>query len=253
MAKRRKALICPLDWGIGHATRCIPVISKLKELGFEVVVAASGRPLEFIRREFPDIPVVDFPGTAIHYPRNGWIALKMLQLLPRLLLGIYNDHRELRKIAAQSEATLIISDNRFGCWHADIPSVFVTHQLDIQVPAKLKFLHGLLNSINFRFINKYNTCWIPDFEPHRGIAGILSHPPQLPSNAHYIGILSRFSKPPDPFTDYAQPDFDILVMLSGPEPQRTILEEKILITPISLHIIKIAQPPSICIGHYDDH
>ena len=236
MAVKEKVLICPLDWGIGHATRCVPVISKLVELGFEVVVAASGRPLEFIRKEYPGVSVIDFPGITINYPENDRIALRMFKLLPRLIYGIWDEHRTLKKIAVQSEATLIISDNRFGCWHASIPSVFITHQLNIQVPGKLKFLRGFINAINYWFINKYDACWIPDFEPHRGLAGSLSHPVRLPSNARYIGILSRFSKPVNPFPDWIQPDFDLLVMLSGPEPQRTILEEKILLQLVSINM-----------------
>jgi UDP-N-acetylglucosamine transferase subunit ALG13 len=223
-----------MDWGIGHASRCIPVIKKFTELGYEVVMAASGRPLEFMKKEFPSIPVIDFPGTAITYPKNGWIPLKMVGLLPKLLLGIWREHRTLKKIALQSGASLIISDNRYGCWHANIPSVFITHQLDIQVPPGLGFLRGLLKSINYWFTNRYDECWIPDFEPHRGLAGALSHPAKLPANTHYIGILSRFSGRQDPLAEYAVTSFDLLVMLSGPEPQRTILEEKILMQLVSI-------------------
>ena len=236
MAERKKVLICPLDWGIGHATRCVPVISILDELGFDAVVAASGRPLEFILKEYPDIPVINFPGFNIHYPRSNWIALKMLKLLPGILYGIWREHRDLKKIADQLNPALIISDNRFGCWHSTIPSVFMTHQLNIQVPRKLKFMQGVINSINYWFISKYKSCWIPDFEPHLGLAGALSHPLKLPVNANYIGILSRFSMPHEPCTGFTKPDFDLLVMLSGPEPQRTILEEKILMQLISVNL-----------------
>jgi len=236
MSGRKTALICPLDWGIGHATRCVPVISILDELGFDVVVAATGRPLEFIKKEYPGIPVIDFPGMNISYPRNGLIALKILKQLPGILHGIWREHRDLKKIAVQSAATLIISDNRFGCWHTEIPSVFMTHQLNIQVPRKLKFVPRLINSINYWFIRKYKACWIPDFEPHRGLAGALSHPLKLPVNANYIGILSRFSGSANPYSDSRKPDFDLLVMLSGPEPQRTILEEKILRQLVSINL-----------------
>ncbi|MDP1621291.1 MAG: glycosyltransferase [Bacteroidales bacterium] len=231
-----KALICPLDWGIGHATRCVPVILKLNELGFEVVVAASGRPLEFFRKEFPGIQYIDFPGVQIHYPKNNRIAIHLFKRLPGFLYSIWQEHRTLKKIAAQSGATLIISDNRYGCWLPQVTSVFITHQLNIQVPRKLRFIGRLINSINYRFINRYDTCWVPDFEPHKGLAGALSHPVQLPSNAKHIGILSRFSKRPYSSPISVQPEFDLLVMLSGPEPQRTILEEKILHQLVSINM-----------------
>ena len=233
---KKKVLVCPMDWGIGHASRCVPVINKLAELGFKVVVAASGRPLEFVKKEYPGISVIDFPGILITYPKNGWIVLKMLRLLPRFLLGIWREHKTLKKIALQTGASLIISDNRYGCWHPTILSVFMTHQLDIQVPSGLKFIKGFLNIINYWFINKYDECWIPDFESHRGLAGALSHPRKLPGNTRYIGILSRFSCRQNPHTDYAAIGFDLLVMLSGPEPQRTILEKKILLQLVNINL-----------------
>ncbi|MCX6266460.1 MAG: glycosyltransferase [Bacteroidetes bacterium] len=247
MPLKEKALICPLDWGIGHATRCVPVITKLEELGFEVVVAAFGRPLEFIRREYPRITVIDFPGVNIKYPQSNQMALNMLKLLPQLLYGIWHEHLEIKKIALQLGISLIISDNRYGCWHASIPSVFMTHQLSIQVPGKLRFIQGFLNSINRWFINRYDACWIPDFEPHRGLAGVLSHPKRMPVKAHYIGILSRFSKSVIPDKDYNLPDLDLLVMLSGPEPQRTILEEKILrqLSNINMQVALVRGMPEI--------
>jgi predicted glycosyltransferase len=228
MAGKRIALICPLNWGIGHATRCIPVIIKLQEFGFEVIVASSGRPSDVILKEFPGIKIIEFPGFNIKYPRNNWMAIEMLKRLPGFIFGIWREHLTLKKIAAKISPSVIISDNRYGCWHKAVPSVFITHQLNIQVPAKLNILQGFINFINYRFISNYSACWIPDFEPHRGLAGALSHPSRLPLNAHYIGILSRFSRSSEPSPDLTAQAFDLLVMLSGPEPQRTILEEKIL-------------------------
>ena len=224
----RKVLICPLDWGIGHATRCIPVIHVLQNLGFEVIVAGSGRSGEFIKREHPEIRYIDFPGTEITYPLHKSLTLKFITLTPRLLYNIFREHRTLKHIVRLSGAGMVISDNRYGCWHPDIPSVFITHQLNIQVPATLKLFKGLLKKLNYFFIHRYTECWIPDFEPHHGLAGVLSHPKSLPANCHYIGILSRFGRFLVQNKDLYPPSLDLLVMLSGPEPQRTLLEEIVL-------------------------
>jgi len=224
----KRVLVCPLDWGIGHATRSVPLIRILCKLGFEVIVAADNRPLEFLRREFPDVRMFRFPGAKIRYPKTRFMWLKMLQLTPWLIRGIWKEHILLQKIVVQTGADLVISDNRFGCWHPSVPSVFITHQLDIQVPAIFIFMKAVLNKFNHYFIGKYGECWIPDFELHKGLASALSHPLQLPCNAFYIGILSRFSVSQNPRVLTPQPDFDLLVMLSGPEPQRTLLEEKII-------------------------
>jgi len=236
VSENKKVLICPMDWGIGHATRCVPVIEKFRELGAEVIIAASGRPLEFLKKEFPSILVVDFPGVKIQYPRNRWIALKMLRLAPALLLGIWREHKVLKKIIIQTGATLVVSDNRYGCWHDAIPSVFITHQLEIQVPPGLKFIKRFLNITNRWFINKYTECWVPDFEPHRGLAGGLSHPARMPERVHYVGILSRFTLKVDLHANIASQSFDLLIMLSGPEPQRTLLEEKILMQLVNINM-----------------
>ena len=126
----------------------------------------------------------------------------------------------------ETGADLVISDNRYGCWHREKPSVFITHQLDIKLPELIGFLSPVFRRMNYHLIRKFSECWIPDFEVHRGLAGDLSHPNALPPNAHYIGILSRFSTQPD--LDKEPVYFDLMVMLSGPEPQRSFLEEKIL-------------------------
>lgn len=226
--KKPHALVCPLDWGIGHATRCVPIIRSLQEAGFHVTAAADTRPLEFLKKECSGIDFIVFPGTKIRYPKNGQIALKMICLLPEFLYGILREHKKLAEIAGWLHPDLIISDNRYGCWHPDIPSVFITHQLDVEPPALLKWMRGILRSINYWFIRRYLECWIPDFELHKGIAGTLSHPLIRPANIQYIGILSRFSY----FTDRSfKPTgtiIDLVALLSGPEPQRTILEKKLL-------------------------
>jgi len=240
-----RALICPLDWGMGHATRCIPVIDRLIALGYEVVVAAGGRPGEFIRREYPGLRVIDFPGVEIRYPGDSSMVWAMIRLLPRFLRGIHREHRYLKRLIAMTGATLVISDNRYGCWYAGVPSVLITHQLAIRVPDRYRLTEKLLNFFNYKLISRYTACWIPDFELHRGLAGNLSHPRELPPNARYIGILSRFTGEPDVMALADQPAFDLLVMLSGPEPQRTILEEKILrqLRDINLQVAMVRGMP----------
>jgi uncharacterized protein (TIGR00661 family) len=245
MPPTKIALICPLDWGIGHATRCIPVISALSAKGYKIIVAASGRPLEFILNEYPGLHTIEFQGVKVSYPRHDGMGWKIFRMVPSFLLGIWREHRQLKKIVAETGATLVVSDNRYGCWHKNIKSVFITHQLNIHVPPGISLLQPLLNSVNYWFIRKYDQCWIPDFEPHRGLAGALSHPAKLPSNARYIGILSRFALQPEPIENSQNQHFDLLVMLSGPEPQRTILGEKILrqLSGINMQVAMVCGMP----------
>jgi uncharacterized protein (TIGR00661 family) len=241
MKEERTALVCPLDWGIGHATRCVPVIRHLSRMGFRVIVASDARPLEFLKREFPGLQFVLFPGTPITYTRDDKLARKMAILFPGILAGTLREHRTLRNIVADTGATLVISDNRFGCWHPKVPSVFITHQIEIRMPHGLTWLAPFVNKVNRWFISRYTECWIPDFEAHRGLAGSLSHPEKLPRSCYYIGSLSRFATSSATTTETEEPLYDLLVMLSGPEPQRTILEEKILglLRNISLRVAMV--------------
>ena len=225
---KKKALVCPLDWGIGHAARCYPIIEILEECGFEVIVAGGGRSIDFIKREHPEIKWLDFPGARITYSQGNSLIMKMAVQVPRILFRIYQEHRYLKKLVRETGAELVISDNRYGCWHNKVTSVFITHQLNLQLPKSLSFLKGTLDRLNYFFINRFTECWVPDFEAHHGLAGALSHPQRLPRSTYYIGIQSRFEKFVKRDMDMILPSLELLVMLSGPEPQRTIFEEIIL-------------------------
>ncbi len=228
MKHKPKILVCPLDWGIGHATRDVPVIRELLRQGADVIVGADNRPLAFLKKEFPDLRFVKFPGYEIKYPKTGSMTLKMALSTPYILKEIKRENRYLDKLIDEIKPDAVISDNRFGLWTKRIPSVFITHQLMIKGP---KILEPVLHKINLSYISKYNECWIPDTENGESLTGDLSHKYSLPKNAFFIGPLSRFTDNQEVNNKY-KPDenykSDILVMLSGPEPQRTISEEIIL-------------------------
>ena len=224
----RTVLICPLDWGIGHATRCVPVIRIFLSKGFRVVIAADGRPLEFLKREFPGIPHLVFPGAKIRYPEGAGFTWRMVRLAPRFLLEIFREHRILKRILEKEKAEVVVSDNRYGLWSKRCHTVLITHQLAIEVPESLGWTRQIFAKVIRLFAGKFDECWIPDFDQPFGLAGRLSHPSKLPDNAIYIGTLSRFGLREHLHDPPAQTGYELLVLLSGPEPQRTILEEKIL-------------------------
>ena len=222
-----KVLVCPLDWGIGHATRSVPVIRKFIESGDEVVIAADGRPYEFLKKEFPGCRLVRLRGARITYSRGRGFLFQIFRLSPVLLWSYFRERRDIKKLIRLEHADIIVSDNRYGLWNKKCYCILITHQIGIIFPPPVQFLSGIITRIIYRQIEKFNECWIPDFELHNGLAGKLSHPPKLPINTHYIGTLSRFSEPDGHSENPLSPDLDIMVFLSGPEPQRTILEEKI--------------------------
>ncbi len=219
----KNVLVCPLDWGIGHATRCVPVIKELIASGAHVFIAADNQPLAFLMKEFPDLEFVKFPGFNIYYPENGSMIIKMLLSLPKFLKEIKKENRLLAQIIADKNIDVVISDNRFGLWNKSVKTVFITHQLAIKCPKHFIFLEYLLFRINRRYINRYNECWVPDFDTYINLSGDLSHKRAKNRNTFFIGPLSRFSVYKSKSANDVQEN-DIIAILSGPEPQRTIFE-----------------------------
>jgi uncharacterized protein (TIGR00661 family) len=213
-------LICPLDWGLGHASRNVVIIKKLLANKFKVIIGADKAPLAFLRTEFPELHYIKIPSVRIKYPKGKHMAFKMLLSVPKLLSGIYKEHLELKKIISQQKIDAVISDNRFGLWNKKLYSVFISHQIEIQTPAYLSFVKPIINKINHWFINKYDICWIPDLPEEEKLAGSLSQISGKLRNTKYIGLLSRFQ-----YNELNTKKYDIALILSGPEPQRSIFEQ----------------------------
>ena len=222
--RQARILVIPLDWGLGHATRCIPVIRELLAQGCDVWLAGEGVQEHLLKAEFPGLPFLQLPGYRIRYAKTArGLIWKMIQQLPKMRRAIQYEHSWLKKINKEYNFDAVISDNRYGLYHSTIPCVFITHQLTIK-SSLAKWTEKILQKRNYRYINRFTECWVPDAEGENNIAGELSHPllqPAVP--VHYIGMLSRFKK-----NEVGEIKNNLLVILSGPEPQRSILEEKII-------------------------
>lgn len=185
-------------------------------------MAADDRPLALLQKELKeyDLQFVRFPGYRISYPEKGSMAIKMLRSAPRIIRGIREEHHALRELVKKHAVNAVISDNRFGLWTRQVPCIFITHQLMIKSPVGEKLLHRL----NSSYISKYDECWIPDAEGKLNLSGDLSHKYALPRNTHYIGPLSRFEKLKTENGKEAPDKYDLVALISGPEPQRTLFE-----------------------------
>lgn len=231
MPKKKRILVAPLDWGLGHAARCVPVIQELIKSDAEVIIAAHRLPLEFLKREFPTVETIPCPGYEVQYPSaNGNMALTMASQIPKILNKIRTENRWLQKTIEEKKINGVISDQRFGLYTQKIPCCFITHQLMIKSP----FFEHLLHRINLSFVEKFSVCWIPDFEGDENLSGDLSHKYPLPKNSEYIGPLSRFSVTEDRTDPVVYP---LMAVCSGPEPQRTVFE-KIIFSQIKKNRIK---------------
>ncbi|MGC9363046.1 MAG: glycosyltransferase [Fidelibacterota bacterium] len=222
--KKRRILFAVLNWGLGHATRSIPLIRALKNNN-EVILAATGRSLQLLRREFPDCTAINFPDYGVCYCRNPvFLFLYLLLQLPRVLVRLILENRQTQRIVELYKIDLIFSDNRYGVFARDIPSFLMTHQLRFRLPQILhcfEFISVLFNQLMFR---RFRHVFIPDFEGAENLTGQLGHPWAFRGTRRlsYIGILSSIAK------QTVSDPIDGLVMISGPEPQRTVLERLVL-------------------------
>lgn len=222
---KTNVLIAPLDWGIGHATRCTPIIEYLVEIGLNVIIAAENRPLNFLKIEFPSLTFIEFPNYNITYPKSRNMICKMLIKLPSILKGIYKEHYFLKYAIKKYKIDAVISDNRYGMWNRNLPCVFITHQLNIILPKSVQFLSPIIKMVNRFFMNKFDEVWIPDDEK-LNLSGKLSKSKKLKKPAQHIGILSRFGRK----EGSGLKKYPVLALISGPEPQRSMFEEKIINT-----------------------
>jgi uncharacterized protein (TIGR00661 family) len=222
---KQKVLVAPLDWGLGHATRCIVIIRELIAAGCEVFIATDGNQKKLLEAEFPQAIFLPLKGYNVVYGTTKFsLAFRIFFQVPKIIKAIENEHRWLNKIVEEHKIDVVISDNRYGLYHKKAHSVFITHQLRIKTPLG-KVAEDFLQKLNYKYINKFDECWVPDTADEQSLAGELSHPKTKPTiGLTYIGPLCRFTpENSDIETHY------ILILLSGPEPQRTLLEKKLLI------------------------
>ena len=229
MTPNRTILFCPLDWGLGHASRSVYYIHKLLKKGDRVIIAADNAPLSLLRNEFPDLDWVRFPSFySIRYSPVVPMFILALFYFLKIIIGSAREHSFLKKLLKKHKPDIVISDNRFGLWNNKYFTVYITHQVSIRMPGWAKFFEKPLYRLHKRIIQKFDRCWIPDKQGHDNLSGELSGKFPLPSNASFTGIASRFLLPENRSSGISNP-YDIVVILSGPEPQRTILENKLLL------------------------
>lgn len=216
--KLKKILLAPLDWGLGHTSRCIPIIRHLHSSGHKVVFAGNQWQIDFIYKAFPAVETVLLQGYDVSYSRSTWGFMPTIMLqLPKILSTIRREHDWLIKLCATQHFDAIISDNRYGLYHPRIPSVIMTHQLQVQTGTG-RLSDNIFAKLHYKMLQRFSKCWVVDVPGKPNLSGSLAHPKMLPHNAEYIGLLSQFEQ-----TTVTGEGQHLLILLSGPEPQRSIL------------------------------
>ncbi len=238
-----KYLVAPLNWGLGHASRCVPLIRRLMDEGHEVILGGDGESMTLLRRQFPKLRYTYLAPLQLRYSASHSQVWAMLKALPKLIAWAYKDHAMLQALLREEKIDCVVSDNRFGLYADGVETIYMTHQLHILLPSPWRWLEPLVARLHARIYARYNKVWVPDYEePEKSLAGELSHPQlsiinyQL-SIINYIGPLSRFSLTAQrSYSETvlqrsgltAQQSYTIVAVLSGLEPQRTLLEKELL-------------------------
>lgn len=237
-----RILVCPLDWGLGHAGRCVPLIRALLGAGHAVRIAAAGGALRLLRSEFPDLPWHELPGYRVRYSRSAVFLLpSLLAQAPAFLLGLRSEGRRLRRLLAEHPCDLVISDGRYGLRAPGVPSVLVTHQIALRAPEwpGRAWAEKALLKLNLKALARFDRVWIPDWQGELSLAGELAGPNPRSSDTawagEWIGPLGRFTAPVGNGEGHGEPartanpraggrHIKIAAVVSGPEPQRSLFE-----------------------------
>lgn len=260
-----KILVAPLNWGLGHASRCVPLVHRFLDEGHEVILGGDGESLVLLRRHFPKLRYVYLAPLQLRYSkgkRQVWVVVKML---PKLVVWSMKDHALLKAVLREEKIDRVVSDNRFGLYgkHSEIshqksevshqPSevrsqesgtefVYMTHQLHVLLPKGWKWLEGLVERLHARVCAHFDKVWVPDYkEEEKSLAGKMSHKPSAVSRqkakVEYIGPQSRFKRYKDvrngremvtTLTAKKDGGYATVAVLSGLEPHRTLLEQEIV-------------------------
>jgi len=216
--QKKRILVAALNWGLGHAARCIPIIYELQKQGAEVVIGSDNEALCMLQMEFPALETIALPAYDVRYKYSN-MFLNIAPQVPKLLRMLFLERRFLNRIIKSIKIDALISDNRYGLYSKSIPTAFLTHQLNIQIPNPL--VSAWINAMNQHYMQQYSFVWVPDLAGADNLSGTLGHGLSLPT-IRYIGSLSRLQNDVQPISDY-----DMVAILSGPEPQRSYFEEKL--------------------------
>ncbi len=213
----QNVLVACLNWGLGHATRCVPIIQKLLERGHRVVLSSDGRAGHLLRAEFPQLTYYDLPSYGIRY-EPGHVLLQRFIQARQVRRAVGLEQEAVRQVIAAEQISTVLSDNRYGIYSPTTQNILLTHQLDLPLPWLYR---QVANRQLRRWLGPFQFCWIPDVGGSHSLSGTLSAP-EIPIPKRLIGPLSRLA--PVSVTK----DVDLCAVLSGPEPQRTLFEAEVL-------------------------
>lgn len=240
-----KILVAPLDWGLGHATRCVPIVKEFLRQGAEVELAVVKANAGFFREVFPELRQRVAPGYNVVYPKYGFnMALWLLKNSAHLNAVMRYEKRYAEEMVERHGYDVLFSDNRFAFFSKKAYSVYMTHQRRIAFPPAVAALEGVGVRWHRARMRNFDEVWVPDVEAAPGYAGALSHLPALRGaentpKVKFVGPLSRFDEVAGslktsgldagelPAGNKCAGKYRVVAVISGVEPARTQFENRL--------------------------
>jgi uncharacterized protein (TIGR00661 family) len=192
--------------------------------GHELTLIGRGRSLELLKKELKErCSYLNIPDYSSPYSKGDFFVAKFLSYFPIYINEIIKEHKRIKELIRDEKYERIISDNRFGVYHSEVPSYFISHQLRFIAPGRIRTFEMATERFNYSFKKNFSKFLVPDYKEN-SLSGELSHNLRYfkESKVEYLGVLSSIKK------KCLREDIDYFISLSGPEPQRTILEKKVL-------------------------
>jgi uncharacterized protein (TIGR00661 family) len=241
-----KALVAPLDWGLGHATRCAPVVREFLEKGCDVELAVTRGNAAILREMFPDVRQRLAPSYNIVYPKHGYnMAFWLLKNSAHLRAVMSAEHHYAEEMVERHGYDILVSDNRFAFRSRKAKSVYMTHQCRIAFPKMFRMFEAFGAAWHASVMSRFDEVWVPDVPEFPGYAGKLSHVDSCPRPLKFVGPLSRFSMLP--LTQSTEKDLGIVAVVSGVEPARSRFESRLrsVLSQIpGKHVVLLGKPAS---------
>jgi hypothetical protein len=213
---KKRILISPLNWGLGHVMRLVPLIRQFQFQGNTILIACDAEQQRILEHELHQVTYIPFEGYPFAFTGKSF-RLDLARKFSNLSRFVAAETSQVNALVKAHAIDVVISDQRPGFRSDTVPSVLISHQLELPLPVYLKPAQWIYS----RWVNRFDTIWIPDKEGAERLSGKLSqttHP-----QAFYIGWLSRFEKS----------DTEKLItyrygaLISGPEPYRTQFMEEV--------------------------
>ncbi|MCQ2976283.1 MAG: hypothetical protein MJ211_15895 [Bacteroidales bacterium] len=223
--KGKNIIVSPLDWGLGHASRMVPIINYLSKNN-KVLVVCGPNAMRFLMSEIQNVEIIKIDDIPIVYPKNKISIFTILKWIPIVFFNSIREHFFVKKIIKQRKIDAVFSDNRYGLLFKNIECYIFTHQIFPKLPKGFKLLENIVSFISYHYLSLFKKCFIPDYEKGYSLSGTLaSDKINNPNKFVRIGILSRFSSYNN---SIFIKKYDYLVLISGQEKLRTEFENQLL-------------------------